>query len=101
MVDLSVSVKRFWRRLGFRQILDFIQRPGCVSKRAPRGQIYRLLAATIVVIATPSTQAQTNLGPSGSTAPVAVIKSFRVVQEKDGPALEILSTKPLVPTIHA
>ena len=31
----------------------------------------------------------------------AAIKSFRIVQEKDGPAVEILSTKPLVPSIQA
>ena len=29
------------------------------------------------------------------------IKSFRIIQEKDGPAVEILSTKPLIPTIQA
>jgi hypothetical protein len=48
--------------------------------------------------------------PSGSkpsaksaTSPskVAAIKSFRIVQEKDGQAVEILSTKPLVPSIQA
>jgi hypothetical protein len=32
---------------------------------------------------------------------IAAIKSFRIVQEKDGPAVEILSTKPLVPSIQA
>ena len=32
---------------------------------------------------------------------IAAIKSFRIVQEKDGPAVEILSTKPLVPAIQA
>jgi hypothetical protein len=32
---------------------------------------------------------------------IAVIKSFRIVQEKDGPAVEILSTKPIVPSIQA
>jgi len=32
---------------------------------------------------------------------IAAVKSFRIVQEKDGSALEILSTKPLVPAIHA
>jgi hypothetical protein len=32
---------------------------------------------------------------------VAAIKSFRIVQEKDGPAVEILSTRPLVPSIQA
>jgi len=31
----------------------------------------------------------------------AAIKSFRIVQEKDGQAVEILSTKPLVPSIHS
>ena len=32
---------------------------------------------------------------------VAAIKSFRIVQEKDGPAVEILSTRPLLPSIQA
>jgi len=36
-----------------------------------------------------------------SASKVAVIKSFRIVQEKDGQAVEILSTKPLVPSIQA
>ena len=36
-----------------------------------------------------------------STSKIAAIKSFRIVQEKDGPAVEILSTKPLVPSIQA
>ena len=31
----------------------------------------------------------------------AAIKSFRIVQEKDGPAVEILSTRPLAPSIQA
>jgi len=41
--------------------------------------------------------------PSTSSAAsrIAAIKSFRMVQEKDGPAVEILSTKPLVPSIQA
>ena len=29
------------------------------------------------------------------------IKSFKIVQEKDGPAVEILSTRPLIPSIQA
>jgi AMIN domain len=32
---------------------------------------------------------------------IAAIKSFRIVQEKEGPAIEILSTRPLVPSIQA
>lgn len=37
------------------------------------------------------------------TAPskIAAIKSFRIVQEKDGQAVEILSTRPLIPAIQA
>jgi hypothetical protein len=53
------------------------------------------------VLATPWARAQTNVGPSASPSAIAVIKSFRVVQEKNGPAVEILSTKPLVPSIQA
>jgi len=46
---------------------------------------------------------KTGSKPSASSAvsKVAVIKSFRVVQEKDGQAIEILSTKPLIPSIQA
>ncbi|MGA2965756.1 MAG: AMIN domain-containing protein [Terriglobales bacterium] len=40
-------------------------------------------------------------GASSAASKVAAIKSFRIVQEKDGPAVEILSTKPLVPSIQA
>ncbi len=38
---------------------------------------------------------------SSSLSKLSAIKSFRIVQEEDGPALEILSTKPLVPAIQA
>jgi hypothetical protein len=49
------------------------------------------------------TPAETDSKPSASSAAskIAAIKSFRIVQEKDGPAVEILSTKPLVPSIQA
>ncbi len=36
-----------------------------------------------------------------SVSKIAAVKSFRIVQEEDGSALEILSTKPLVPAIQA
>ncbi len=39
--------------------------------------------------------------PPASASKIAAIKSFRIVQEKDGQAVEILSTKPLVPSIQA
>jgi len=51
----------------------------------------------MVMLATAWAPAQTGAKPGG----VAVVKSFRIVQEKDGPAVEILSTKPLVPSIQA
>lgn len=35
-----------------------------------------------------------------SSGKIAAIKSFRIVQEEDGSALEILSTQPLAPTIQ-
>jgi len=38
--------------------------------------------------------------PSAAVNKVAAIKSFRLIQEKDGPAVEILSTQPLVPAIQ-
>jgi hypothetical protein len=38
---------------------------------------------------------------SVASSKVAAIKSFRIVQEKDGQAVEILSTRPLVPSIQA
>ncbi|MGA9528247.1 MAG: AMIN domain-containing protein [Terriglobales bacterium] len=36
---------------------------------------------------------------SSASAKVAAVKSFRVIQEADGPAVEILSTLPLIPEI--
>jgi len=38
---------------------------------------------------------------SSAVSKIAVIKSFRIVQEKDGQAVEILSTQPLIPSIQA
>ena len=53
------------------------------------------------VLATPWARAQSNVRPSASPPAISVVKSFRIVQEKDGPAVEILSTKPLLPSIQA
>src|SRR5258708_24687429 len=39
--------------------------------------------------------------PAPPSASYSSIKSFRIVQEKDVPAVEILSTKPLIPAIRA
>jgi len=69
------------------------------------------LALGIFALGIPRLHAQANPGaapPSASKVPVskasaakiAIIKSFRIIQEKDGPAVEILSTSPLVPAIQ-
>src|SRR5208282_4188378 len=50
---------------------------------------------------TASAAASSSGASKTSASKVAVIKSFRIVQEKDGQAVEILSTRPLVPSIQA
>lgn len=51
---------------------------------------------------TAKSRSTTSASPVASPAAskVAAVKSFRIVQEKDGPAVEILSTKPLIPAIQ-
>src|ERR1035441_1676596 len=70
----------------------------------------RALALGTLSIAVPCLHSQTSSKPSAKApqsspankvaAKVASIKSFRIVQEQDGPAVEILSTQPLVPKIQ-
>ncbi len=67
-----------------------------------------LRAAGMLVLAVFPLYAQApsnaNSAPAVSkTAPskIATIKSFRIVQEKDGQAVEILSTRPVIPAIQA
>ena len=83
----------------------------------PARVTWAVLALTLITFAlgTPCVFAQTAANPAAkptasspaSKAPpmaaaskVAAIKSFRIVQEKDGPAVEILATRPLVPAIQ-
>ncbi len=56
-----------------------------------------LIALALLLAVLPCARAQTSGNP---TLPPAAIKSFRMVQEKDGPAVEILSTRPLIPDIQ-
>ena len=66
-----------------------------------------VLVVGILVLGAPWLRSQTpkpDSRPAASAlaaSKVAAIKSFRIVQEKDGPAVEILSTRPLVPAIQA
>ena len=93
---------RSWRRnSGFQQSSAVLRQQGGVPNRTRRGQILGLVAVAMFVLLTTGVRAQTSVRPSASASGVAVVKSFRIVQEKDGPAVEILSTKPLVPSIQA
>jgi len=62
-------------------------------KQRPFFFLFGVIAALV-----PWIHAQTNT--RSKTSPYAAVKSIRIVQEKDGPAVEILSTKPLVPSIQ-
>jgi hypothetical protein len=77
-----------------------------------RADLCAVLVAGMLGLGAPWLNSQTTASPGSqpSAAPaggksaairIAEIKSFRIVQEKDGPAVEILSTKPLIPTIQA
>lgn len=61
------------------------------------------LAPSLLAQAPNTTAAQnaSKTAPKPARSAIAVVKSFRLVQEKDGQAVEILSTKPLVPSIQA
>lgn len=64
----------------------------------------RALALGTLTLGATKLAAQTDSQPvPKSAAPaskVAAVKSYRLIQEKDGPAVEILSTRPLVPEIQ-
>jgi hypothetical protein len=67
-----------------------------------------MFTLAILVLAVTPLRSQTSTSPAAKPAAkpaasskIAAIKSFRIVQEKDGQAVEILSTKPLVPSIQA
>src|SRR5208282_5820887 len=65
-----------------------------------------MIAVGMLVLGAPWLPSQTTKPDSQSAASsvvskIAAIKSFRIVQEKDGPAVEILSTRPLIPSIQA
>jgi AMIN domain len=75
-----------------------------------RADLCVVLAVGLLALGAPGLHSQTPVKPGAKTgsksaavpaSKIAAIKSFRIVQEKDGPAVEILSTKPLVPSIQA
>ena len=76
-------------------------------RRSLRASLCVVVALQMFILGAPRLLSQTpdkpasNPTASSPASKIAVIKSFRIVQEKDGPAVEILSTKPLVPSIQA
>jgi hypothetical protein len=93
-------VKDFPPNLAFRQPL---------SRRSLRADLCAAIALGMLVLGAPWLRSQTTVEPgvkpgskpAASLSKIAAIKSFRIVQEKDGQAVEILSTKPLIPSIQA
>jgi hypothetical protein len=94
-------VKNLPPNLAFRQ-------PWC--RRGLRADLRALLAVGIFLLAESRLHSQTPVAsgvkpaskPAASpVSKIAAVKSFRFVQEEDGQAVEILSTKPLVPSIQA
>ena len=57
-----------------------------------------LLLGTLAIVA--QTASKPSAKPSAGANRIAAVKSFRLIQEKNGPAVEILSTQPLVPAIQ-
>jgi len=75
-----------------------------------RGNPCAVFVLGMLILGVPCLHSQTQVGSAvnpgskrsvPSVSKVAAVKSFRIVQEEDGSALEILSTKPLVPAIQA
>ena len=84
--------------------------PRSLSRRSLRMNSRALTAAGTLLLSASLLHSQTPLPtivrPDSKSAALsarsnAEITSIRIVQEKDGPAVEILSTKPLVPSIQA
>ncbi len=71
------------------------------SNRVPSRRTASLLVLGLLVLGASWAHSQTAARPAPQSSPYSSIKSFRIVQEKDGPAVEILSTKPLIPSIQA
>ena len=65
------------------------------------GRTYRLLWLGAMILAASWVYSQTAAPTVPHASLYSSIKSFRIVVEKDGPAVEILSTKPLIPTIQS
>jgi hypothetical protein len=92
-------VKDFPRNLAFRKSLSrwLLPKQSCTVFALG---ILVLIAPFVLSQAKPEAEHKP-LSPTTNAGKIAAIKSFRIVQEKDGQAVEILSTQPLLPSIKA
>jgi hypothetical protein len=99
----SAPVKCFRPNPKFRETYDWYPSQSCVyaSNRAPSRRKASLLALGLLALGAPWARSQTAATRAPQSSPYSSIKSFKIVQEKDGPAVEILSSKPLIPSIQA
>jgi AMIN domain len=107
----SVAVKNFPPNSSFRHISassrgragsGAIAKAGC-QHAARRFRALASLALLFVGLIGVQGEAQTAVKPARSkraASKIAAIKSFRVIQEKDGSAVEILATHPMIPSIQ-
>ncbi len=84
-VGLSVSLRRA---------------PGRFEPRGLPFAALVLAGLTLVPVPLNARSATSNPSATSPATKTAKVKSFRIIQEKDGPAVEILSTRPLAPQIH-
>jgi AMIN domain len=95
-------VKCFWPNLESRQPV-----PNCglgrhfgAARRTPSRPGAFFLVAGVLALAAPWAGAQKATKGTVPPSSYAAVKIIRIVQATDGPAVEILSTKPLIPSIQ-
>ena len=98
----SAPVKYFRPNPELRKVYSRHAAPRCVcSNYRPSLRAVSLISWGLLALVASGALAQTSLRPGPRSAFYSSIKSFKIVQEKDGPAVEILSTRPLIPSIQA
>lgn len=78
----------------------YFPRDGLAAARVAIKVFAGLMVTASFLFFVQAVYSQTSPPPAGQSPVYSSIKSFRIVQEKDGPAVEILSTRPLIPSIQ-
>jgi hypothetical protein len=73
---------------------------GCCRHRSLARQLKVVLALSVFALGAGLTHSQGTSKVFAQPGSYAAVKSFRIIQERDGPAVEILSTKPMIPSIQ-